>query len=90
MEKPKGDKTFGERMKKLREEKKKMKEDQKNEKEIDLEKTVKKEKSKLSKKKADETPQVDDKDISNDEQIKVLNQAILDLSLDVEYLIAQM
>ena len=90
MEKPKGDKMFGEKMKKLRAERRKMKEDQNKEKEIDLEKTVKKEKSKLSKKKADETPQVDDKDISNDEQIKVLNQAILDLSLDVEYLIAQM
>ena len=51
---------------------------------------LKKVKSKLSKKKADETPQVADKDTSNDEQIKVLQQAILDLSLDVEYLMAQM
>ena len=67
-----------------------MKEEQNKEKEIDLVKTEKKEKSEPSKKKTEKTLQVDDKDKSNDEQIKVLQQAILDLSLDVEYLMAQM
>ena len=67
-----------------------MEEDQNKEKEIDLVKTEKKEKSEPSKKKIDKTLEVDDKDKSNDEQIKVLQQAILDLSLDVEYLMAQM
>ena len=45
MEKPKGDKMFGEKMKKLRAERKKMKEEQNKEIEIDLVKTEKKEKS---------------------------------------------
>ena len=67
-----------------------MKEDQNKEKEIDLVKTEKEEKSEPSKKKTEKTLEVDDKDKSNDERIKVLQQAILDLSLDVEYLMAQM
>ena len=90
MEKPKGDKMFGERMKKFRAERRRMKEDQHKEKEMDLVKTEKKEKSEPSKKKTDKTLEVDNKDKSNDERIKVLQQAILDLSLDVEYLMAHM
>ena len=76
MEKPKSDKTFGERMKILREERKKMKVKK------DLEDTQKNSENKLK----------NQNDTLNDtgEQIKVLQNAILDLSLDVEYLMAQM
>ena len=76
MEKPKGDKMFGERMKILREERKKMKVKK------DLEDTQKNSENKLK----------NENDTLNDtgEQIKVLQNAILDLSLDVEYLMAQM
>ena len=75
MEKPKSDKTFGERMKILREERKKMKGKQ------DLEDAPKNSENKLK----------NENDTLNDtgEQIKVLQNAILDLSLDVEYLMTQ-
>ena len=66
MEKPESDKTFGERMKILREERKKMKVKQ------DLEDTPKNSENKLK----------NENDTLNDteEQIKVLQNAILDLS----------
>lgn len=90
MEKAKGDKTFGKRMKKLREERNKMKDDKVDVDMNDLTEQSKQEVSKFNKNVPDVTSTLIIEDNKHDERLKVLQHAILDLSLDVEYIMSQM
>ena len=90
MEKPKGDKTFGKRMKKLREERNKMKDDKVDVDKNNLPEQSKQEVSKSNKNVPDVTPTLIIEDSKYDGRLKVLQHAILDLSLDVEHILSQM